>query len=415
MKIGFYLDYANMKAGGIFTYSVGLLKELLESEEIEKIVLFYQTEQKDKLQEFITHNKVKPIEVNRNKASFKYFSILSFFFYNSVFVYKTYLDKYFPKAAFPNKVRKFATYLNPLKKIIEKHDIELLHVPFKISPIYEINKPVFVTLHDVQELHFPEFFTSQQRLDRALAYKIAIDQSDHIIVSFQHVKDDMLKYFNTTQEKVSVCKLPLKQSWFASDKITSFENLKQKYELKDKFILYPAATWQHKNHIKLLEAVNILKEKHTNFQLICTGNKTDHYAKLESYINKNNLNEFVKFLGIVPEEDLVGLYKSTTLCAIPTLYEAGSGPLFEAMRYKAHVVCSNVTSLPETIVRDEFIFNPFDSEDIADKIEKGLYNEDFRKANLENSKERMEYFRSLDSINDFIEAYKTAIKKFHKK
>ena len=49
MRIGFYLDYANMKAGGIFTYSVGLLKELLNAQEIDSIVLFYQTEQKEKL------------------------------------------------------------------------------------------------------------------------------------------------------------------------------------------------------------------------------------------------------------------------------------------------------------------------------------------------------------------------------
>jgi glycosyltransferase involved in cell wall biosynthesis len=415
MRIGFYLDYANMKAGGIFTYSVGLLKELLKSDEIENVVLFFQTEQKEKLSEFINHKKVLPVEVNRNKPSFKYLSIISFFLYNSVFVYKTYLDKYFPKAEFPNTVRKIATWLNPLKKIIEKQNIEVLHVPFKISPIYEIDKPVFVTLHDVQELHFPEFFTSQQRLDRALAYKIAIDQSDHIVVSFNHVKKDLIKYFNTDNEKVSVCRLPLKQSWFANENITSLNDLKNKYLLKENFILYPAATWQHKNHIKLLEAVKILADKNIDFQLICTGNKTEHYTYLENFIVENNLENKVKFLGIVPEEDLIGLYSSTKLCVIPTLYEAGSGPLFEAMRYKSPVICSNVTSLPETIMNNDFIFDPIDHEDIANKILLGLTDDNYRETNLKNSESRMEYFKSLDTIKDFTEAYDVAIKKFHKK
>ncbi len=415
MKIGFYLDYANMKAGGIFTYSVGLLKELLNANEIEKIVLFYQTEQKEKLQEFINHKKTFPVEVNRNKASFKYMSILSFFLYTNAFVYKTYLDKYFPKSSIAKNIKRAANYINPLKIIIEKQDIELLHVPFKISPIYEIRKPVFVTLHDVQEIHFPEFFTSQQRLDRALAYKIAIDQSDHIIVSFNHVKKDLIKYFSTEQDKVSVCKLPLKQSWFASENITSKEDLLKKYNLHNSFILYPAATWQHKNHAKLLEAIKLLKEKDNSIQLICTGNKTEHYPFLEKYIKENDLEENVKFLGIVPEEDLIGLYKSTALCAIPTLYEAGSGPLFEAMRYEAPVVCSNVTSLPETIVKLEFVFNPYDAADISDKIFKGLFDKKFREENLANSKERMAYYTKIESINDFTNAYKTAINKFHKK
>ena len=415
MRIGFYLDYANMKAGGIFTYSVGLLKELLNAQEIDSIVLFYQTEQKEKLKEFIYNDKINAVEINRNKLSFKYLSILSFFLYNSAFVYKTYLDKYFPKSSLQKNIRRIAYYLNPLKGIIENNKIDLLHVPFKIAPIYEISVPVFVTLHDVQEIHFPEFFTSQQRLDRALAYKIAIDQSDHIIVSFNHVKNDLLKYFNVESEKVSVCNLPLKQSWFASENITPFDELKKKYDLKDKFMLYPAATWQHKNHINLLEAVNILKEDQNDFQLICTGNKTEHFPILEEYIKQNNLEGLVKFLGIVPEEDLIGLYRTTALCVIPTLYEAGSGPLFEAMRYQTPVICSNVTSLPETMVNEEFIFDPLDPSDTAKKIVRGLFDEEYRQANLENSKLRMEYFTNQDSINDFITAYKKAVNKFQTK
>ena len=49
--------------------------------------------------------------------------------------------------------------------------------------------------------------------------------------------------------------------------------------------------------------------------------------------------------GIVPEEDLIGLYKWASLVVIPTLYEAGSGPLYEAMKYSTPVICSNVTSV----------------------------------------------------------------------
>ncbi len=85
------------------------------------------------------------------------------------------------------------------------------------------------------------------------------------------------------------------------------------------------------------------------------------------------------------------------------------------MRYEAPVVCSNVTSLPETIVKLEFVFNPYDAADISDKIFKGLFDKKFREENLANSKERMAYYTKIESINDFTNAYKTAINKFHKK
>ena len=39
MKIGFYIHHTMLKAGGIFTYSIGILRLLLKAKEIDKIVL----------------------------------------------------------------------------------------------------------------------------------------------------------------------------------------------------------------------------------------------------------------------------------------------------------------------------------------------------------------------------------------
>ena len=92
---------------------------------------------------------------------------------------------------------------------------------------------------------------------------------------------------------------------------------------------------QHKNHINLIAALNKIKKLGTEVNLVCTGNKTDFYSEVEKKITEFRLKDSIKFLGIVPEEDLIGLYKNSELVVIPTLYEAGSGPLYEAMRYKA--------------------------------------------------------------------------------
>ncbi len=100
--------------------------------------------------------------------------------------------------------------------------------------------------------------------------------------------------------------------------------------------------------------------------LVCTGNKTEYFKTIQSVIDELDLSKAVHFLGIVSEEDLIGLYKNARLVVIPTLYEAGSGPLYEAMRYGIPVVCSNVTSLPETVGNSEFVFNPNNLEEMTD-------------------------------------------------
>ena len=91
---------------------------------------------------------------------------------------------------------------------------------------------------------------------------------------------------------------------------------------------------------------------------------------------------------------------------IPTLYEAGSGPLYEAMRYSSPVICSNITSLPETIGNDKFIFDPNSVNEMTALIKKMLTDDGFRKENLDNSKKRMASLKAVDYANNIIDVYK---------
>ena len=265
--------------------------------------------------------------------------------------------------------------------------------------------PLIITMHDIQEYHFPEYFSLIERLRRVIKNKMAIYDSNHIIVSFNHVKNDIINHFNIKEEKVSICPVPFAEDWFLNKYESDWNEIQNKYDLKRKYILYPAATWAHKNHIKLLEAAKKIKDEGLEFDLVCTGNKMAHYKTIFKKIEELKLAEVTHFLGIVPEEDLISLYKNSSLVVIPTLYEAGSAPLYEAMRYQVPVICSNVTSLPDAIDNDEFLFDPTDTDAIAEKIKEGLEDADFRRRNIENSKLRMEYFKKIDYSINFTEVY----------
>jgi glycosyltransferase involved in cell wall biosynthesis len=263
-------------------------------------------------------------------------------------------------------------------------------------------------MHDTQEYHFPEFFSSSERLHRAINSKKGLEDSDHIIVSFEHIKKDIIKYFHINDEKISVCPPPFHTSWFSEKEFSSREDLEKKYGVDKKFLLYPAATWQHKNHRLLIDALKNLEVRGLQLQLICTGNKTEYFEVLQTFINKYNLSHKIKFLGIVPEKDLIGLYKATSLVIIPTLYEAGSGPLYEAMRYGTPVISSDVTSLPETMSNSNFLFNPDNVNALSDQIEKMLRDDSFKEENILNSKKRIEFLGKQNYINNFLDAFRKA-------
>ena len=399
MKIGYYIVNINIKLGGVFPYSIGVLKLLLKSKEISTIFLFYSISQQQYLNNFITNKKIVPILIKKPNIVWNVFTKISNVFFKLYFIR---VHKY-------QLLKRMAIFFNPFRKILHKYDFDVFHVPIQISPVYGIKIPVIITMHDMQELHFPEYFTSQDRMLRTIEYKKAIDESDHIIVSFYHVKQDILKYFEINDNKISVCSLPLADDWFNSKKVSLKKELSEKYNINSDFILYPAATWQHKNHNNLLNALKILKDHGNEVNLVCTGLKTNYFTIIENEIISLGMQDNVKLLGIVPEKDLIGLYYSTKLVVIPTLYEAGSGPLFEAMRYNIPVICSNVTSLPESINDNEFVFDPNSPKEIANLIYKGCFDKKFIKRNIENSKRRIEFYKIQNFITPFITAYKKAI------
>jgi glycosyltransferase involved in cell wall biosynthesis len=292
-------------------------------------------------------------------------------------------------------------------------DIDLLHIPYQVTPYYDLRYPFIVTMHDVQELHYPEFFTPQERAVRANLNWKSLEQSKAVIVSFQHVKDDLIKYFRLENEKIKICPLPYSEIILSTPNREEEMAYREKYDNWKDFLLYPAQTWEHKNHLSLMRALELVHEKSgKSIHLICTGKKNPgFFPKIENYLNTSIISEFVHFTDIVPETELFWLYKNCSLVVIPTLYEAGSFPLLEAMSLQVPVICSSITSLPETIGDSRFIFDPFDVEKTSDLILKMMTDPEICHKNIQNSKQKISKLIQIDSSKYFFELWKSIIKK----
>ncbi|MFM6254219.1 MAG: glycosyltransferase, partial [Dolichospermum sp.] len=224
---------------------------------------------------------------------------------------------------------KLALIFNPSYRQFASLDIDLLHVPYQTPPIYDLPYPFIVTMHDVQELHFPEFFTPEERALRAEYYWKSLKYSRGVVVSFNHVKQDLIKYFNLPKSKVYVCPLPYNQIKLAAPTQEETEFYTKKYSNLKDFILYPAQTWQHKNHLSLIKAIELIKTQHQrSINLVCTGKKNSFFDEtIQKYLINSPVSKQVHFMDIVPETELYWLYKNCALVVVPTLYEAGSFPL----------------------------------------------------------------------------------------
>jgi glycosyltransferase involved in cell wall biosynthesis len=273
---------------------------------------------------------------------------------------------------------------------------DLLHFPFQVPPRATFRCPFIVTMHDVQELRFPEFFSPQERMQRAELYWGAISQASRVVVSFDHVKEDLLKYFRLPDARVVVIPVPYSQCVFADSTSTESAELSAKYRDLGRYFLYPAQTWRHKNHLGLIDAFErVCLRSAEPLRLVCTGVKNEFYQEIKERIDRSAVRDFIHFLGVVPQVDLKWLYRNSLSVVVPSLYEAGSFPLIEAMQLEVPVLCASTTSLPATIGDNRFVFDPRDSEQMASLMLKMASDQEYRQQGIYNSKMRMETLRQI--------------------
>lgn len=302
--------------------------------------------------------------------------------------------------------------LGPLAEVVHVEKIDVIHTPIQFFPNLTFSAPMIVTLHDLQHFHYPDFFTQKEIEFRNTFYKKSAQFAERVIVSFGHVKDDIVKFYDIPPEKIDICPLGIDKPKKVDQK--RFPSIRRRYGLPERYLFYSANTWRHKNHMGLIRALKIVHERYgIKIPLVCTGMKYPDYSpELEKAVKELGLDGLVRFTGYIPEDDMHILLKNSTLVVIPTLYEAGSFPLMEAMAYEVPVICSNVTSLPSTIGDERFIFDPKDTDRMAKKIAEILNDGKLKEESIENSRERVKDYGWDRTVERYVGSYEKAVNGF---
>ena len=118
-------------------------------------------------------------------------------------------------------------------------------------------------------------------------------------------------------------------------KIKTKKYLNKEININEKYIFTPNQFWVHKNHICIIEALKILKNKSLKVQCIFTGSsydhrKPDHFENLMKKIEMYGLNDQIKYHGILPYNKIINLLHHSDIIINPSLFEGWSTVVEEA-------------------------------------------------------------------------------------
>ena len=160
---------------------------------------------------------------------------------------------------------------------------------------------------------------------------------------------------------------------------TPFAILKEKYSINTQYFIVSNQFYDHKNHIVVLNAIKILKEKGINTFVYFSGKTEDYrnpkfFSSLVRKINTNKINSNLKILGLIPREDQLGLIKGSLAVIQPSKFEGWSTIIEDAKTLTASIICSSLEVHKEQLGNNGNYFNADSPEELADLMEKFIYN-----------------------------------------
>lgn len=319
------------------------------------------------------------------------------------------LSRYFPENEY---------VLSSYDKIDKTDLVHFLYFePFFLTlPLNKKFKTV-VTVHDLTPLVFPEEFPSgiKGRLRWAVQKKI-LKRTDMVITDSKCSRKDVIRFTGIKEEKVKSIYLSAGEDF---KKIILSEsrvkNLREKYNIPEKFALYVGdATWNKnlpglvkaaiKTKIPLVMVGNALRER--NFNKENPWNKD--LLEIQNLAEENS--DKVYLLGFVFSDDLISLYNMAVVFVMPSFYEGFGLPILEAMCCGCPVVTTGKGSLGEIAGNAAFKVDPYDIESLANGIEKVFLDKSLQKKLSKKGLENSRKFSWKKTAEDTMNCYANIIK-----
>lgn len=236
----------------------------------------------------------------------------------------------------PSKLK----HILPVEIIFGKHDI---YISDGWTPIL-LKKSVRIGIvHDLMSVIFPENYDKKSKFILRKYFK-TLKKLDAIITVSENTKKDIIDIYSINPEKIHVVYPGLNIEEFKNKSMSSnYRNRSDK-----KYIFFIGDMRKNKNLIFAIKGFKkYLETNKGDLEFYIAGNKKFEYENLKRYVYNNNLQEKVKFLGYITEDEKINYIKNAFAFILPSYYEGFGIPLIEAMALETPVVAVNKSSMKE--------------------------------------------------------------------
>ena len=226
--------------------------------------------------------------------------------------------------------------------------VDLYHATEHLLPA--MRAPSVFTLHDAAYLHFPQYHLPRNRLFLRLMMPRFLARTEAVIAVSAFTGRDAAQIYRVPAHKLHIVPEGVEPRFRPLPESAKAE-VRARYRLPERFILFVGTIEPRKNLLVLLEAYAALRRQAelADVGLVIAGGKGWLYSEFFERLRALGLDDSVTLTGYLPDADLPALLNCAEVFAFPSVFEGFGLPPLEAMACGVPVVCSNAASLPEVV------------------------------------------------------------------
>ena len=265
-----------------------------------------------------------------------------------------------------------------------------------------------VTVHDMSLRLYPNCHPVRRILLNRPLMHVAIHRASSIVTVSNSAKRDLLRLHGVAPDRVAVVHEAASPVFRPIPDRPRLEDLRARYNLPRRFMLYVGTIEPRKNLTRLMTAFAGARKAGIPHHLVCVGPYGWSSGDLAGRIERLGIQSAVHFTGYVPFEHLPAIYNLGDFFAFPSLYEGFGLPVVEAMACGIPVMTSNTSSLAEIAGDAAETIDPLDTEAMTDAIIRLATDAELRRDRAERGLLRARSFSWSQTARDMLAVYHRA-------
>ena len=327
------------------------------------------------------------------------------------------------EGAYPDLTRTFRTVYAPvsgrlkparvlagentwLLRQCRRRHIDLVHHAGGTMPFLHAGRQV-LTIHDLQYLYYPEYFTRSKLAWLRSVVPRSAEAARLVLTPSEFTRRTVIERLGIDPTFVVV----VPHGISPHEPTEEPSDVRKRYDISERFFLYPAVTYPHKNHLLLVNAFARVLKAHPDVTLVLTGARGSTQwgparstaGVIAQEIRNQGIEERVRPLGYVAHADLIALYKGAVALVFPSRFEGFGAPILEAWAAGCPVIAADSTAIPEVVGDAGYLLSPDNPEQWARAMRDLLDDEDLRTIYARAGEARVKEFtwvRSADILED---------------